>query len=214
MSDTVAEYISDHAAYFGLENIENIPQYIAEHDLYVHPTFFYESVWCILSFVILFITLKKFRKFSGQLFLMYGVLYGLERAVVEGMRSDSLYVGSSNIRVSQLISIILMTVCLVLLIVFLVKFTKHPKPIEGVDFFPPKTEKELEAERRKEEKKARKKKMKGVVIRDGKIVSRPATQEPVQNKSDDNSSETSDETEETASDEEQPEKDGESEETE
>lgn len=214
MSDTVAEYISDHAAYFGLENIENIPQYIAEHDLYVHPTFFYESVWCILSFVILFITLKKFRKFSGQLFLMYGVLYGLERAVVEGMRSDSLYVGSSNIRVSQLISIILMTVCLVLLIVFLVKFTKHPKPIEGVDFFPPKTEKELEAERKKEEKKAMKKKMKGVVIRDGKIVSRPATQEPVQNKSDDNSSETSDETEETASDEEQPEEDDGSEETE
>lgn len=177
MSDTVAEYISDHAAYFGLENVENIPQYIAEHDLYVHPTFFYESVWCLFSFVILFIALKKFRKFSGQLFLMYGVLYGLERSVVEGMRSDSLYIGSSNIRVSQLISIILMTVCLVLLIVLLVRYTKHPKPIEGVDFFPPKTEKELEAERKREEKKAMKKKMKGVVIRDGKIVSKPKPQE-------------------------------------
>ena len=174
MSDTVAEYISDHAAYFGLENVENVPQYIADHNLFVHPTFFYESVWCILSFVILFITLKKFRKFSGQLFLMYGVLYGLERTVVEGMRSDSLYVGSSNIRVSQLISIVLMTVCLLLLIVFLVKYTKNPKPIEGVDFFPPKTEKELEAERKKEEKKAIKQKMKGVVIRDGKIVSMPS----------------------------------------
>ncbi|MCI6771445.1 MAG: prolipoprotein diacylglyceryl transferase [Oscillospiraceae bacterium] len=174
MSDTVAEYISDHAAYFGLENVENVPQYIADHNLFVHPTFFYESVWCILSFVILFITLKKFRKFSGQLFLMYGVLYGLERTVVEGMRSDSLYVGSSNIRVSQLISIVLMTVCLLLLIVFLVKYTKDPKPIEGVDFFPPKTEKELEAERKKEEKKAMKQKMKGVVIRDGKIVSMPS----------------------------------------
>ena len=90
------------------------------------------------------------------------------------MRSDSLYVGSSNIRVSQLISIVLMTVCLLLLIVFLVKYTKNPKPIEGVDFFPPKTEKELEAERKKEEKKAMKQKMKGVVIRDGKIVSKPS----------------------------------------
>lgn len=171
MSDTVAEYISNHAAYFGLENVENVPEYIAEHNLYVHPTFFYESVWCILSFLILFIALKKCRKFSGQLFLMYGVLYGLERTVVEGMRSDSLYIGSSNIRVSQLISAVLMTVCLVLLIVFFVKYTRHPKPIEGIDFFPPKSEKELEAERRKQEKKEMKKKLKGVVIRDGKIVS-------------------------------------------
>ncbi|MGN1194704.1 MAG: hypothetical protein ACI4SB_04415, partial [Acutalibacteraceae bacterium] len=57
-----------------------------------------------------------------------------------------------------------------LLIVFFVKYTKHPKPIEGIDYFPPKSEKELEAERRKQEKKEMKKKLKGVVIRDGKIV--------------------------------------------
>lgn len=171
MSDTVAAYISDHAAYFGLENVENVPEYIAENNLYVHPTFFYESVWCILSFVILFIALKKCRKFSGQLFLMYGVLYGLERAVVEGLRSDSLYLGSTNIRVSQVLSIVLTLVCLVLLIFFFVKYTKHPKPIEGIDYFPPKSEKELQAERKKQEKKEMKKKMKGIVIRDGKIVS-------------------------------------------
>ena len=44
---------------------------------YVHPTFLYESVWCLLGFVLLYVTLKKFRKFSGQLFLMYGMWYGL-----------------------------------------------------------------------------------------------------------------------------------------
>ena len=170
MSDTVAEYISRNASYFGLGNVDNVKQYIADNDLYVHPTFFYESVWCILGFFVLYIIMKKRRKFSGQLFLCYGVWYGFERMVVEGLRSDSLYIGNTSIRVSQALSAVLMLVSLVLLISLYVKFTKHPKPIEGIDFFPPKSEKELEAEKRKAEKKALKKKARSVVIRDGKIV--------------------------------------------
>lgn len=101
----------------------------------VHPTFLYESLWCLLSFVILFIVCQKFRKFSGQLFLGYGFLYGLERAIVEGMRTDSLYIGDTNIRVSQLLSLILVIVCGTLLVILTVKYTKNPKPIEGVDYF-------------------------------------------------------------------------------
>lgn len=172
MSDTVVSYISSHADYYGLQGVDNIPQYIADNDLYVHPTFFYESVWCLLGFGVLYLIMRKYRKFSGQLFLTYGVWYGLERTIVEGLRSDSLYVGSSSIRVSQLISLILMTVCLILLIILLIKYTKHPKPIEGIDYFPPKTEKELAAEKRKQEKKEMRKKMKDVKIRDGKLVKR------------------------------------------
>ncbi len=172
MSDTVAEYISEHASYFGLGNVENVKQYIADNDIYVHPTFFYESVWCLLGFLVLYIIMRKRRKFSGQLFLCYGVWYGFERMVVEGLRSDSLYIANTSIRVSQALSAVLMLVSLVLLIALYVKFSKHPKPIEGIDFFPPKTEKELEAEKRKAEKKELKKKAKGVVIRDGKIVAR------------------------------------------
>lgn len=170
MSDTVANYIEQNAAYYHLENVDNIKEYIAEHDLYVHPTFFYESVWCLLGFVLLFIILKKCRKFSGQLFLTYGVWYGLERAIVEGLRSDSLYIGNSSLRVSQLISIVLVAACLIPLIALTVKYTKHPKPIEGIDYFPPKSEKELEQERIKQEKKALRKKAKGVVIRNGKMI--------------------------------------------
>lgn len=101
----------------------------------VHPTFLYESLWCLLSFVILFIVCQKFRKFSGQIFLGYGFLYGLERAVVEGLRTDSLYIGDTNIRISQLLSLILVIVCGTLLVVFTVKYTKNPKPIEGIDYF-------------------------------------------------------------------------------
>ncbi|MCM1363756.1 MAG: prolipoprotein diacylglyceryl transferase [Faecalibacterium sp.] len=177
MSDTVVSYISSHADYFGLENVDNIPQYIAENDLYVHPTFFYESVWCLLGFAVLYIIMRKYRKFSGQLFLTYGVWYGFERTIVEGMRSDSLYIGNSGIRVSQLISLALMLVCLALLIALLVKYTKHPKPIEGIDYFPPKTEKEIAAEKKKQEKKAMRQKMKAIKIRDGKIIKDEITED-------------------------------------
>ncbi len=83
----------------------------------VHPTFLYESVWCLLGFVILFIVCKKFYKFDGQLILGYGIIYGLERAVVEGLRIDSLYIGQSNIRISQVVSLALVVSCVLLTIV-------------------------------------------------------------------------------------------------
>lgn len=176
MSDTVLAYIQSNPNEFGLENMtkSEIAAHVAENNLYVHPTFLYESLWCLLSFAVLYIIMRKFRKFSGQLFLTYGVLYGAERAVVEGLRTDSLYVGNTHLRISQLISIILVAVCLALLIPLLVKYTKHPKPIEGIDFFPEKTPKELEAQRKAQEKKElrrQRKNNKKVVIRDGKIVS-------------------------------------------
>ena len=101
----------------------------------VHPTFLYESLWCLLGFVLLYLICQKARKFSGQIFLCYGVWYGAERAVVEGLRTDSLYLGDTGIRISQLVSIILVVVCSVLLIAGLIYYTKHPKPIEGVDYF-------------------------------------------------------------------------------
>ena len=101
----------------------------------VHPTFLYESLWCILSFFVLYWVCRKHRRFSGQIFLMYGILYGFERAIVEGLRTDSLYIGNTNLRISQVFSIILVIVCGILLIIGLIKDKKHHKPIEGVDYF-------------------------------------------------------------------------------
>ncbi|MDD6021478.1 MAG: prolipoprotein diacylglyceryl transferase [Oscillospiraceae bacterium] len=175
MSDTVLEYIQRNPSAFGLDGMtsDQIATYVSEKGLYVHPTFLYESIWCLLGFVVLYIILRKFRKFSGQLFLTYGVWYGAERAVVEGLRTDSLFIGNTGLRVSQLISIILASVSLVLLVALLIKYKKNPKPIEGVDFFPEKTAKELEAEekaRKKKEEKANIRANRGVVIRNGKIV--------------------------------------------
>ncbi|MGN0535561.1 MAG: prolipoprotein diacylglyceryl transferase [Eubacterium sp.] len=93
-------------------------------DLPVHPTFLYESVWCILCFFVLNHIVHKHRKFKGEIFMLYGILYGLERAVVEGMRTDSLYVGDTTLRVSQLLSIIIVAVFTVALIVCFVKYKK------------------------------------------------------------------------------------------
>lgn len=66
-----------------------------------HPTFLYESLWNLGVFVLLVIRRKK-RLFDGEMFLSYVVLYGLGRFWIEGLRTDSLYLG--NFRISQLLA--------------------------------------------------------------------------------------------------------------
>lgn len=67
----------------------------------VHPTFLYESLWCLLGLVLL-LCYAKHRKFDGEMALMYVVWYGAERCVVEGIRTDSLMWGP--LRVSQVLA--------------------------------------------------------------------------------------------------------------
>ncbi len=83
----------------------------------VHPTFLYESIWCLLGFLLLHYISKKHRKFSGQIVLMYGVWYGAERFFVEGLRTDSLYIGGTTLRASQLLSLAIVIACIILLFV-------------------------------------------------------------------------------------------------
>lgn len=83
--------------------------------IYVHPTFLYESVWNAIGLLILHFYSKR-RKFDGQIFLMYLGWYGLGRMFIEGLRTDSLYVGSSNLRVSQLLA----GICFLGVVIFLV----------------------------------------------------------------------------------------------
>lgn len=90
----------------------------------VHPTFLYESIWCLALFVVLHIIVTRFRKFKGEIFLLYGIFYGLERMVVEGLRTDSLYIANTTIRVSQLLSAVIVVLFSVWLTVMLVKLKK------------------------------------------------------------------------------------------
>ena len=69
--------------------------------IYVHPTFLYESLWNACGLMILHFASKR-RKFDGQVALGYMAWYGLGRCMIEGLRSDSLYIGP--FRVSQLLA--------------------------------------------------------------------------------------------------------------
>ena len=88
---------------------------------YWHPTFLYESVWNLIGFLLLHFFSKK-RKYDGQVFLLYVAWYGLGRAWIEGLRTDSLWLGP--IRVSQLLALVSFAAATALLIWIRVK--KHP----------------------------------------------------------------------------------------
>ncbi len=80
--------------------------------IYVHPCFLYESLWNAVGLLLLHILSKKTRRrFDGQYFLCYLGWYGLGRVWIEGLRTDSLYIGS--LRVSQLLA----AVCVVAVVI-------------------------------------------------------------------------------------------------
>ncbi len=87
---------------------------------YYHPTFLYESLWNAAGFVLLHFLSKK-RKYDGQIALGYAAWYGLGRAMIEGLRMDSLYIGT--FRVSQLLAAISCIAALGVLI--FMSFRKH-----------------------------------------------------------------------------------------
>lgn len=73
--------------------------------VYYHPTFLYESLWNLLGFLLLHAYSKR-RRFDGEIFALYVAWYGLGRAWIEGLRTDSLYLPGTGIRVSQLLAIL------------------------------------------------------------------------------------------------------------
>lgn len=89
----------------------------------VHPCFLYESLWCLLGFLILHFYLKH-RKFDGEIFLMYVVWYGAGRFVIEGLRTDSLYIGS--VRASQALAAASAAIALAAIVLLRLKNRKKP----------------------------------------------------------------------------------------
>ena len=85
--------------------------------IYVHPTFLYESLWNlgVLLFLLWFEKSGK-RRFDGHCITLYFLLYGLGRFWIEGLRTDSLYLGNTGIRVSQALSLMLVISAAALLI--------------------------------------------------------------------------------------------------
>ena len=88
--------VTDTFLKMGLQDVSGVVTYY-------HPTFLYESVWNLVGFIGLHFFSKK-RKFDGEVFLAYVAWYGLGRVWIEGLRTDSLYLFSTGIRVSQLVA--------------------------------------------------------------------------------------------------------------
>ena len=93
---------------------------------YYHPTFLYESVWNLVGFIGIHFLSRKKRKFDGEVFLLYIGWYGLGRAWIEGLRTDSLMLFSTGVRVSQLVAIVSFAAAAAILAYVLLK--KKPSP--------------------------------------------------------------------------------------
>jgi len=110
-----------HGALTTLEYLQkiHIPKFII-NGMYINgnyyiPTFLYESIWCIIGFVVLLIIKNKVKyKKEGIIICSYFIFYSIGRFFIEGLRTDSLYF--FNIRVSQLVSIILLLIGIIGLI--------------------------------------------------------------------------------------------------
>ena len=77
----------------------------------VHPTFLYESIATLTIFIILTVVSKN-RKFKGQITYLYLIMYSFARAIIEGLRTDSLMLGP--IRISQALSVIIFITTIIL----------------------------------------------------------------------------------------------------
>lgn len=97
---------------------------VAGQYMEVHPTFLYESLWNLAGLALLYFVVRPRRRFAGQMFFSYVLWYGLGRVWIEGLRSDSLYLFSTGIRVSQLLAALSAVIALT---VILYRLKKAPK---------------------------------------------------------------------------------------
>jgi phosphatidylglycerol:prolipoprotein diacylglycerol transferase len=117
-------YETDWFCRMGLNNILTGYEWME-----VHPTFLYESLWNLLGVLGVFLFDKYIhKKYDGQLFLMIFAWYGFGRTFIEGLRTDSLYIGPEEwgLRVSQILGAVIFLICAGFLIYFM--FKKPTKP--------------------------------------------------------------------------------------
>ncbi|BAK46229.1 prolipoprotein diacylglyceryltransferase [Clostridium sp. SY8519] len=102
----------------------DISSALAEHQMtidgiqyiQVHPTFLYESLWN-LALLILLLLWTRHKKFNGEVFCLYLVGYGIGRAWIEGLRTDQLLIPGTSLAVSQVLSVILAALGVLLLLI-------------------------------------------------------------------------------------------------
>lgn len=95
----------------------------------VHPTFFYEFAWNMVGLVVIYLILRKWHKFDGISFCLYFVWYGVGRFWIEGLRTDSLYLFQTGIRVSQAFAALSALVAAAFLFYLYLRHRKNPVPL-------------------------------------------------------------------------------------
>lgn len=98
---------------------------------FYHPTFFYECVWNLCGFLLINLFYRH-KKFDGQVALLYFTWYGFGRMWIEGLRTDSLYLPGTGVRISQLVGLLCFAVGTALLVFFSVRKGKSGKLPEKV----------------------------------------------------------------------------------
>jgi phosphatidylglycerol:prolipoprotein diacylglycerol transferase len=111
----IQQYLLNHQASLAAQGMDIDPY------MPVHPCFLYESIWCAIGFLLLHLY-HKHRKFDGEVFCMYVLWYGTGRFFIEGLRTDSLYIGS--VRASQMLALISAIAALVIIIAMRIRVKK------------------------------------------------------------------------------------------
>ena len=122
-------YIKDQVSNISKDVLDKVVNVNGVEYIQVHPTFLYESLWNIGVLILVFIFRKR-KKFEGQLMAIYFIGYGIGRFWIEGMRTDSLMIATTNLRVSQVLSIILVLVFTIYLIINLIKAKKNTSDMD------------------------------------------------------------------------------------
>ena len=108
ISENTTRYLNRVAPSLAQQGITVYP------DMPVHPTFLYESVWCLIGFIIIFTYFRK-RKFSGEILCMSAAWYGFGRFFIEGLRTDSLAT-NGGLRTSQIVAVVTVVAALVFIV--------------------------------------------------------------------------------------------------
>lgn len=125
---------------------ENIMAHIPDGANYinVHPTFLYESLWNLLVFTLILLW-RKHKKFDGELCLLYFAGYGLGRFIIEGIRTDTLFIPGTTIPVSQALSLVMVVSAVAVDVIVRIRRRKIPAEASGQT-----VEKESESEKKQE----------------------------------------------------------------
>jgi len=96
-----------------------LPKFIIEgmyiHGVYYHPTFLYESIWCLIGFIVLLLFRRRYYNKIGQTTGLYLIWYGIGRFFIESMRTYSLMLG--NFKIAQIISILFVIIGIIIIII-------------------------------------------------------------------------------------------------